>query len=364
MLTKDIELVAATNTLTYRQALLQSMDEALNSSPNVVIMGQGVDDHKGTFGSTTGLAEKYGNDRVFDIPLSEEGNTGVAIGAALNGVYPIQTHIRTDFSLLAMSQIVNMAAKYKYMYGGVFEIPMLIRLIIGRSWGQGAQHSQSLQSLFAHIPGLQVIMPSTADAILSSYRHAVHQYKGPVISFEHRILYDLSFKSISGAGQHTINPFSSKLIREGGDVTIIATSIMVVEAIRAADFLSAEAGINCEIIDLHSVSHFDKKMIIESVRKTGKLLVADTSWQAYGVCAEIPRLICEYDPSILKKPVVSLGMAPSPCPTSKALEDLFYPNIHLLAEKIIELVSGNKNVIKLPDEFSMVEGYKKFKGPF
>ena len=138
MLTQTIDSPVKITTLTYRQALLKAMDDALQSAPNVIIMGQGVDDHKGTFGSTMGLAEKYGRNRVFDIPLSEEGNTGVAIGAALNGAYPIQTHIRNDFSLLAMSQIVNMAAKYKYMYGGTFEVPMLIRLIIGRSWGQGA----------------------------------------------------------------------------------------------------------------------------------------------------------------------------------------------------------------------------------
>ena len=129
-------------------------------------LGQGVDDHKGIFGSTIGLADDFGADRVFDTPLAEEGMTGIAIGAALNGLYPIQTHIRADFALLAMNQIVNLAAKYRYMFGGRFEVPMMIRMIVGRSWGQGAQHSQSLQSLFAHVPGLVVIMPSTAESIL------------------------------------------------------------------------------------------------------------------------------------------------------------------------------------------------------
>ena len=347
--------------MSYRAALLQSMDEALARHPDVIIMGQGVDDHKGTFGSTTDLAKKYGGSRVFDIPLSEEGTTGIAIGAALNGVYPIQTHIRTDFSLLAMSQIVNMAAKYKYMYGGHFAVPMLIRLIIGRSWGQGAQHSQSLQSLFAHIPGLQVIMPSNADSVLSSYAYAIDQYKGPVLSFEHRMLYDIEFNRHD---EPVANPFQSRIARAGKDITIVATSIMVVEALRVADYLKRTLDIECEIIDLHSVSHFDKPLILNSVKKTGKLIVADTSWQAYGVAAEISRTICESDPGILSAPVISLGMQPSPCPTTQSLESLFYPGVHLFSRKIVELVKGKKQ--QMPDgmESDLTEGYKKFKGPF
>lgn len=349
--------------ISYKQALLQSMDDALADFPEVVIMGQGVDDHKGTFGSTLDLARKYGNNRVFDIPLSEEGNAGIAIGGALNGLYPIQTHIRNDFSLLAANQLINIAAKYKYMYGGYFNVPFLTRMIIGRSWGQGAQHSQSLQSLFAHIPGLVVIMPSSADAILESYHHAVANYKGPVISIEHRLLYDFNFKSVYDKNVSGNDPFSSRLVRTGSDVTIVATSIMVIEALRVADYVEKEFNISCEVIDLHSVSHFNKKMILDSVGKTGKLLIADTSWQAYGVAAEVSRIICETDPSMLKSPVVSIGMQPTPCPTSKHLEDLFYPDDLTFTEKVLELVKGKKHGIQLPG-LSLNEMYKKFKGPF
>jgi len=348
--------------ITYREALHASMDDALTRFPEVIIMGQGVDDHKGTFGSTSNLAEKHGNDRVFDIPLSEEGNTGIAIGASLNGVYPIQTHIRNDFSLLAMSQIVNTAAKYKYMYGGHFNVPFLMRMIIGRSWGQGAQHSQSLQSLFAHIPGLVVLMPSSADAVLESYNFAVEHYKGPVISIEHRLLYDYSYKSNYNKDVVKGDAFSSKLVRTGTDITIVATSIMVIEAQRVADYLAKEFDINCEIIDLHSISHYNKDMILQSVTKTGNLIIADTSWQAYGVCAEISRIVCEYDPRILKGPVVSLGMQPSPCPTTKKLEDLFYPDDYTFTKKIVEMVRGKNH--RLTIEKSLNETYKSFKGPF
>jgi pyruvate/2-oxoglutarate/acetoin dehydrogenase E1 component len=346
--------------ISYRQAIFTSMDNALRENPAVIIMGQGVDDHKGTFGTTLGLAEKYGKKRVFDIPLSEESTTGIAIGASLNGLYPIQTHIRNDFSLLAMSQIINSAAKYKYMYGGMFEVPMLIRLIIGRSWGQGAQHSQSLQSLFAHIPGLMVIMPSHPDTLLSAYDYSINKFKGPVISLEHRLLYDFSFKRSS---DNFINLTGSRIVRKGDDITVVASSIMVLEAQRCAEILASDFDIHCEVIDLHSISHYDKELILNSVRKTGRLLVSDTSWQAYGVSAEMCRLICENEPSILKSPVITSGMQPSPCPTTKALEDLFYPNIYTLTKQIIEIIKGKNYQEKLPKE-QYLEEYKKFKGPF
>ena len=191
----DLALVTqhAGEVVTYRNALRQSMRNALRENPNAIIMGQGVDDHKGFFGSTLGLAKEFGQERVFDIPLAEEGMAGIAIGAALNGLYPIQTHMRVDFALLAMNQFINLAAKYRYMFGGRFEVPMLIRMVIGRSWGQGAQHSQSLQSLFAHIPGLTVIMPADSQSVLECYPYAVSKFRGPVVAIGHRLLYDLKF---------------------------------------------------------------------------------------------------------------------------------------------------------------------------
>ncbi len=270
--------------ITYREALREAMDAALGNNPNAIIMGQGVDDHKAIFGSTKGLFQKYGSERVFDTPLAEEGVTGIAIGAALNGLYPITTHIRADFSLLAMNQIINLAAKYKYMFGGRFTVPMMVRMVIGRSWGQGAQHSQSLQSLYAHIPGLMVIMPASAQSILSCYNYAVTRHQGPVIAIEHRLMYDLKYRkeTISSDIQHS--PLTSYKIRSGKDVTIVATSIMVMEAVRTAAYLSQLSDIQCEIIDLNCISHPDQDMILESVGRTGKLLIADTSWGLRCMC--------------------------------------------------------------------------------
>ena len=157
----------------FLKALFHTMDRALANSDRTIILGQGADDHKGIFGTTTDLFKKYGANRCFDTPLAEEGVTGLAVGAALGGLYPIMTHIRADFALLACNQIINLAAKYRYMFGGRFEVPLLIRCMIGSSWGQGAQHSQSLQSLFAHIPGLTVVMPSEPQSVLETYPYII-----------------------------------------------------------------------------------------------------------------------------------------------------------------------------------------------
>lgn len=356
---RDAEVV------TYRDALLQTMRGALADNPNAILLGQGVDDHKGIFGSTIGLAETFGKDRVMDTPLAEEGLTGIAVGAALNGLYPIQTHIRADFALLAMNQIVNLAAKYRYMFGGRFEVPMMIRMIVGRSWGQGAQHSQSLQSLFAHVPGLVVIMPSTAESILSSYPWLMQHHRGPVLCLEHRLLYDIGFRVDASPGAERTPAVGSRKLRSGKDVTVVATSIMVLEALRAADHLSELGAAEVDLIDLHCVSHPDTDLILESVARTGRLLVADTSWQAFGVAAEMCRIVCERDPGLLKAPVKTLGMAPAPCPTAKSLEDLYYPNLRRLTDDILRLATNrDDHGVPLPDDASATDVYKRFKGPF
>lgn len=345
----------------YREALAQAMNEAMES-PNTLLIGQGVTDFKGIFGTTHGLSDKYPG-RVIETPLAEDSVTGICIGAALNGMYPINTHIRADFGLLAFNQLINLAAKYRYMFGGLFEVPMMIRMVIGRSWGQGAQHSQSIQSLLGHIPGLVVLMPATPQAIIHSYRYAIRKHRGPVVMLEHRLMYELSFEG--NIENQLIDPFGSRIERIGTDVTIVATSVMVLEVKRASDYL-ADYGISVEIIDLHCISHPDAAMIFNSVNKTGRLLVVDTSWVAYGVAAEMSRIIAERDPAVLQKPVISLGMKPAPCPTSKTLEDLYYPDVHDIVEAICILVKSEtkEHTIQLPAKQSMTDFYKHFKGPF
>jgi pyruvate/2-oxoglutarate/acetoin dehydrogenase E1 component len=277
-------------------------------------------------------------------------------------MYPINTHIRADFGLLVFNQLLNLAAKYRYMFGGLFEVPMMMRMIIGRSWGQGAQHSQSLQSLLAHIPGLVVVMPASSRSIKASYDFAINNHKGPVVMLEHRLMYELEFE---GEELKLENPlFGSIMENVGTDVTVVATSVMVLEAKRAPKYLE-DFGISVEIIDLHSISHPDNGMILSSVRKTGKLLVADTSWAQYGVAAEVNRIINESDPGLLKSPSISLGMQPAPCPTAKSLEDLYYPDVHDLVDSISSLYFNEMNhSIPLPKKQSMTDYYKHFRGPF
>lgn len=347
---------------TYAESILKCMDYAMATNENTILMGQGIGDFKGIFGTTTGLAEKYGTSRVIESPIAEEMMTGFCLGAALNGIYPIMTHIRADFSLVTMNQIINLYAKYRYMFGGQFKPAGLIRLIIGRSWGQGAQHAQSLQSLFSHIPGIRVIMPYSANSIQENYMYEIDRADRLVISFEHRNLYELAFNVNEVSGSPVI-PLDSKIERNGSKLTIAATSIMVLEALRAAQFLEDVYGISTEVIDITSPSNPDKELIFQSVRKTGHLLIADTSWVPYGVCAEITRIICEIDPSVLKAPVRSIGMQHTPCPTGKTLEDMFYPSVKTLVEECL-ISLGMEAHLGLPSGESYRDYYRKFRGPF
>ena len=352
----------STGSMTYADSILKCMDYALESNTNSILMGQGIGDFKGIFGTTTGLAEKYGSGRVIESPIAEEMMTGFCLGASLNGIYPIMTHIRADFSLITMNQIINLYAKYKYMFGGQFKPAGLIRLIIGRSWGQGAQHAQSFQSLFSHIPGIRVIMPYSANSILENYTHEIDRADRLVISFEHRNLYELTFKTNEFT---TIPkaPIDSKIEKVGSRITIAATSIMVLEALRAAQFLEDVYEVSTEVIDITSPSNPDKELIFQSVKKTGHLLIADTSWIPYGVCAEITRIICERDPSVLRAPVRSVGMQHTPCPTGKTLEDMFYPSVKTLVEECLSSLGIDAH-LGLPSGESYRDYYRKFRGPF
>jgi pyruvate/2-oxoglutarate/acetoin dehydrogenase E1 component len=345
---------------TYKVAIAEAMQEAMESNRNALVIGQGVTDFKGIFDTMIGFKDKYPN-RIIETPLAEDSIAGICIGASLNGAYPINTHIRADFGLLIFNQLINLAAKYKYMFGGLFEIPSMYRMVIGRSWGQGAQHSQSLQSLMAHIPGLVVVMPSDPKSIIESYRYAIQKYKGPVVMLEHRLLYELSFEEDESKLSHPL--FGSKLEKDGSDITIIATSVMVLESKRAADYLEKK-GISVELINIHYISHPDKEMICKSVKKTGKMLIVDTSWAEYGVAAEMNRIINEYNPSALKVPTKSMGMISTPCPTAKALEDMYYPDVHDICNMVNKMVNGDDAVIDLPKKESMTDFYKHFKGPF
>jgi pyruvate/2-oxoglutarate/acetoin dehydrogenase E1 component len=310
-----------TRQLKFAAAIREATDQAMERDPSVYVIGLGVPDPKGIFGTTSGLQEKYGPKRVMDMPLSENAMTGMAIGSALVGMRPIITHQRVDFALLAMEQMVNQAAKWHYMFGGKHKVPLVVRLIIGRGWGQGPQHSQSLQAWFAHIPGLKVVMPTTAHDAKGLLAASIED-DNPVIFLEHRWLHGVA--GIVPETYYTVPLGKARVMREGRDVTVVATSYMALEALHAADELRDE-GISAEVIDLRTIRPWDAAAVLASVRKTGRLVVADTSWKLFGVSAEIVATVTEEAFSALKSAPERVASPDHPSPTSPVLADNFYP---------------------------------------
>lgn len=320
--------------LKYAEAILEATDQKMTLDPSIYLMGLGVPDPKGIFGTTSGLGEKYGPDRVMDMPVSENGMTGIAIGSALLGMRPVMTHQRVDFFLLALDQLINNAAKWHYMFGNKMNVPLVIRLIIGRGWGQGPQHSQSLQSIFAHFPGLKVVMPATpydAKGLLVS----ALEDNNPVVYLEHRWLHGVFGEVPQDLYKVPIG--KARVAQEGTDVTIVACSHMVLEALLAAKQLKEE-GISAEIIDLRSIKPLDKETILQSVRKTGRLVVADPDWKICGISSEIVAMVAEEDPKLLKAPPVRIAYPDRFTPTGWTLANHFYPTAYHIGAAIFKMM--------------------------
>lgn len=348
---------------TFVQAIHEALDLCLAKDPSVYLLGLGVPDPKGIFGSTIGLQQRYGSQRVMDMPTSENGVTGIAIGSALTGMRPVLSHQRVDFSLLAMEQIVNQAAKWRYMFGGKFSVPLVIRMIIGRGWGQGPQHSQSLQAWFAHIPGLKVVMPTTPYDVKGLLIASIED-DNPVIFFEHRWLYNLSGEVPEGIYRVPLGKAS--VAKTGNDVTMVATSYMVLEALRAAELL-AEGGIEAEVVDVRSLRPLDEETILTSVSKTGHLIVADTGWKTAGFAAEVVALVAERAFDHLRRPPQRIALPECPCPSSAALANHYYPRaVHLVAAAH-ELLGVSRQEASSVDVVSAVPldvPDLSFRGPF
>lgn len=308
--------------ITFGQAANEAVLQEMERDPSVFIYGVGLPDHKRFFGTLEGVLEKFGPSRYFDTPISEEAMTGFGLGAAINGLRPIHVHIRADFLLLVMNQLGNMIANYTYMAGGKLAVPLVIRAVIGRGFGQGAQHSKSLHGLVAHFPGLKVIMPTTPRDAKGLLTSAIRD-DNPVVSIEHRWLY-------WAKGEVPEEPFAipigqASILRPGRDLTIIASSWMNVEALQAAQILE-ENGISVEVVDPRTVVPLDDGLISASVKKTGHCIVADNDWLFCGFSAEVASRVAEQCFRHLKSPVTRIGFAATPCPTVRVLEDHFYPN--------------------------------------
>jgi len=343
--------------ISYRSAINQALYQEMERDNRIFIYGIDVADHKRIFGSTVGLLEKFGPDRVFSTPLSEEALLGFGIGAAISGLRPINVHIRVDFLLLAMNQLVNMLANYHFGSDGKLQVPLVIRAIIGKGWGQSYQHSKSLQSFFAHIPGLKVVMPTTPASAKGLLISAIRD-NNPVIVLEHRMLYDVEDFVPVGSIPTPIG--KGQILKKGKDITIIATSYFVVEAIRAASVLE-KRGVSVEVVDPRSIFPLDENLIIKSVEKTGHLIIADYDWIFCGFSAEIATKVYEKLSKKLKSPITRLGFAPTHCPCTRPLENEFYTDA-------IDLIRMVEKKLKLkPTDLTDEEFYSyenKFKGPF
>jgi pyruvate dehydrogenase E1 component beta subunit len=330
--------------ITYAEALREALDYCLEQDPDVYVMGLGVPDPKGVFGSTVGLQNRYGPRRVFDIPLSENALTGVALGSAICGMRPVLVHQRVDFALTSFEQLVNQVSKWHYMFNGQMAVPMVVRMVVGRGWGQGPQHSQSLQALFAHIPGFRVIMPTTPHDAKGMLIAAIED-DNPVICLEHRWLYGVCGHVPEGGYRVDLN--TASVVRPGTDVTLIGVSYMTVECL-AASLLLEEVGISAEVVDLRSIRPLDVERILESLQRTGRVLTVDNAHVAGGMSAEISAVVSEFGFDQLKVAPQRLGFPDYPTPTSPALADRYYPLPHEIASKCAEML-GRSEIFKPPD---------------
>jgi pyruvate/2-oxoglutarate/acetoin dehydrogenase E1 component len=349
---------ADTRTLTYGQALLEAARLEMARDPGVFVLGLGVDDAKGMYGTTANLHTEFGADRCFDTPLAEDAMTGFSIGAAMAGMRPIHVHQRMDFLLLCMNQLVNMAAKSSYMFSGAVSVPLVVRAIIGRSWGQGAQHSQAFHSYFMHVPGIKIFAPTTPYDAKGAMIAAIRD-PNPVIFMEHRMLY--SFTGIVPEQSYEVPFGRARLLTHGKHVTIVAVSYMVAEALRAKHLLD-EVGIEAEVIDPVSLAPLDTDTICESVSRTGRLLVVDTSWLTCGFSSEILAQTMERLGGRQAFQAKRMGYAPTPCPTTKPLENEFYPNARTIALAAHAMIKGDAAQWKI--EVQEPREIAEFKGPF
>lgn len=348
--------MARTNS--YIEAVKEASEQEMARDKSVIVFGLDVDDPKAIQGTTQGLLKKYGPKRVFGTPLSEDAMTGAAIGMALSGLRPIHVHIRMDFMLLAMNQLINVAAKSRYMYGGQVNIPLVVRSMIGKSWGQGAQHSQGLYSLFMNIPGLKVVAPATPYDAKGCLIEAIRD-ENPVIYIEHRLLHFQ--KGPVPKKLYTVSPGKARVTRKGKDLTIVGISYMQIECLRAARYLES-VGILAEVIDPIWLSPLDIETIIKSVEKTGHLIVVDNGWVTCGAGAEIISQVIERLQGVKGVKVQRMGFAPVTCPPTPSLEKLFYPDSRTIASSARALVKPGEKIWMPDEQIELLE--IEFKGPF
>lgn len=343
--------------LNYVEAIREATYLEMKRDNRVSVFGLDVDDPKATFGTNRGLLQEFGAERVFGTPLSEDAMTGVAVGMALAGTRPIHLHYRMDFTTLAMNQLINVAAKTHAMSGGAQHVPMTVRMLIGKSWGQGAQHSQSLYPLFMNIPGLKIAVPTTPYDAKACLQTAVRD-DNPVLFVEHRLLYFQ--RGYVPEQDLLVEPGRGRITVHGQDVTLVGISYQQVECMKAQIYLE-QHGISAEVIDPIWLAPLDLDLIEQSVRRTRNLVVVDNAWITCGAGAEIIAALHERL-SDIDWQGRRLGFAATPCPTTPSLEEHFYPSAETIAAVANDLVH-KKSMGWKPEPDPELKNIE-FKGPF
>ncbi len=319
--------------LNYSQAINEAFHQTMEKDESVFLIGQGLESPWYVGNTAKGLLEKFGSDRVIDTPVSENAVTGAAVGAAIAGARSVVVHPRMDFMLYAMDPIMNESANWYYMNGGVSSVPVVFWGCINRGGEQAAQHSQALQAIFAHTPGLKVVMPSTPYDAKGLMISAIKD-DNPVVFIDDRWLH--RFQGDVPKGMYEVAIGKAKMRKKGNDLTIVASSYMSYIVEKAAQELAND--IDVEVIDLRTIKPLDKSLIIQSIKKTGKLIVADGGWKSFGIAAEIITLVCEEAFSFLKKRPLRACLPDCPAPSSKVLESAYYPTVHDIKTKIIQMM--------------------------
>jgi pyruvate dehydrogenase E1 component beta subunit len=329
-------------TIAYRDALREAIREEMHRDERVYILGEDIAGYGGTYAVTKGLFEEFGEKRVKDTPLAEEVIVGTAIGSALGGLRPIAELMTANFSLLASDQIINSLAKFRYMFGGQPTLPVVIRMPGGGGAQRGAQHSQMLETMYAHVPGLKVVMPATPYDAKGMLKAAVRD-DDPVLFIEHELLYSIKGDVPDEGNDYTV-PLNRGIVRrEGDDVTIVTFSRMVHLSMEAADTLAQE-DISAEVIDLRSIRPVDLELVLTSLRKTNRVVVAEEGWKYYGTGQGLAALIYEYGFDYLDAPIGHVTGKDVPMPYSKPLEQAALPTPQDIISAVKAIVPARASV--------------------
>ena len=327
----------ATRELTYAEAIREALAQAMEADPRVFTLGEDIGVYGGAFGVTGDLVHRFGEERVIDTPISELGIAGAAVGAAITGMRPVLEFQFSDFVTLAMEQIVNQAAKIRFMFGGKASVPMVVRMPAGSGTGAAAQHSQSLEAWFAHVPGLKVVQPSTPYDAKGLLLAAIDD-PNPVLIFEHKLLYKT--RGHVPAEPYRVPIGTAVTRRAGSTATVVATSIMVHRALEAAEALAPE-GIDAEVIDLRSLRPIDTATIEASARRTGRLLVVHEGVRTLGIGAEIAAHVAGSEAfDFLDAPIMRLGGRDAPLPYNPVLEKAAVPQVPDIVAALRSLAAG------------------------